>query len=472
VAQQCSMNFIDLFCGIGAFSYTLSTMGHKCVGACDNNAKVIEAYLKNFPSHGIVSCEDVRDFIPKTSPHDILCAGFPCQPFSKSGKQLGFADKMRGNLVYSVIQIAEMHLPEYIILENVANLAKHNSGITWLFIKEELHRLGYSVRSTQHVSSGGSGMLSPHNYGFPQKRERFFAICRRGYLPSDPFPPETGVVDKSLENILIDITLLSQQDQAFSLLSAHQTQAVALWQQFIDWLPKKGDDLPSFPLWAEEFGATYPFQFGTPYSALLRDEITFSSSTDAFNTSLEEALVNLPPYARDKRLMFPRWKRRFLQQNRDWYDNHRQYIPDTWLDALRKLPHTYRKLEWNVKGGSSSILDHCIQFRPSGVRVSCVDYVPSVVSMNATQLPVYGPQNRRLTLREVKRCFGFPDDFVLPSPNTEAVKALGNTIHTGLLKLMFRRLFSFPELPNHVTHSSFGSQLNLLDNRAIVAKQA
>lgn len=466
------MKFVDLFCGMGAFSYALSSMGHECVGACDNNAKVIDAYLKNFPSHGNVTCEDITEFIPKVSPHDILCAGFPCQPFSKSGKQLGFADKLRGELIYSVISIAERHLPEFIILENVGNLAKHNSGVTWLYIKDELHRLGYSVRSTQHVSSGGSGMLSPHNFGFPQKRERFFAICRRGFLPSDPFPPETGIVDKSLAEILIDNALLSAQDRAFSSLSAHQRQAVDLWQRLINKLPREAADLPSFPLWTEEFGATYPFQFCTPYSVLLNKESTLPPNTESSRISLERDLAKLPPYARDKRLMFPRWKRRFLQQNRDWYDNNRQYIPDNWLVELRTLPHTYRKLEWNVKGGSSSILDHCIQFRPSGVRVSCVDYVPSIVSMNATQLPVYGPHNRRLTLREVKRCFGFPDEFVLPAPSTEAVKALGNTIHAGLLRLMFQRLFSFPRLSDNVGSSSLGSQLNLLENRTISARPA
>ena len=464
------MKFVDLFCGMGAFSYALSSMGHKCVGACDNNSRIIDAYLYNFPGHEIVACEDVRDFADRVPDHDILCAGFPCQPFSKSGKQLGFADKKRGGLVYSVIQIAEKHLPEYIILENVGNLAKHNSGVTWLFIKDELESLGYSVRSTRHVSSGGAGMLSPHSYGFPQKRERFFALCRRGFLPSDPFPQETGLVNKSLDSILIENSRLTQAEREFSSLSASQLSAISLWQQLIDNLPGKSADLPSFPLWSEEFNASYPFHFCTPYSSLISNDPSLNPITAESTVSLDTELAKLPPYARDKQLMFPRWKRRFLQQNRDWYEGYKQYIPDTWLEELRTLPHTYRKLEWNVKGSSSSILDHCIQFRPSGVRVSCVDYVPAIVSMNSTQLPVYGPKSRRLILKEVKRCFGLPDDFMLPSPNTEAVKALGNTIHAGLLEMIFKRMLSFPQLPYSDTKPSIHLQLGLLDKRAFFAE--
>lgn len=345
------MKFVDIFCGLGAFSHALSSLGHECVAACDNNPKTIQAYIENFPNHNLVACKDIRLFHEHVPEHNILCAGFPCQPFSKSGRQLGFTDKERGGLVYSVLRIAETHLPEYIVLENVGNLAKHNNGITWLSIKEELSRLGYTVRSTQHVTSGGGGMLSPHSYGFPQKRERFFALCRRGFLPENPFPVESGLASRSLDSVLVEDKSLTIEEKAFSTLSNTHLEAIELWQEFIHCLPNGAEDLPSaFPLWSEEFGADYPFQFATPYSKLIDEFHSLEKYLESHSANIDYELAKYPPYAREKKLIFPRWKRRFLQQNRDWFDSYYSHISPNWLARLRALPHTYRKLEWNVKG--------------------------------------------------------------------------------------------------------------------------
>ena len=99
------MKFVDLFCGIGGFHAALKDRGHDCVFACDIDKNCNMVYDKNW---GMSSAGNVRDLVKEIPDHDILCAGFPCQPFSKSGSQLGFADKVRGTLFEVIREIVEI----------------------------------------------------------------------------------------------------------------------------------------------------------------------------------------------------------------------------------------------------------------------------------------------------------------------------------------------------------------------------
>ena len=115
-------SFIDLFCGIGGFRFALEDLGHDCVFTSDNDPHAQQTYELNFgetPFGDITALNALG--IP---PHDVLCAGFPCQPFSISGKQLGFEDA-RGTLLYQVLRIAEFHQPRILFLENVKNFGRH-----------------------------------------------------------------------------------------------------------------------------------------------------------------------------------------------------------------------------------------------------------------------------------------------------------------------------------------------------------
>ena len=135
-------NFIDLFCGIGGFHLALSSFGAKCVFASDideNARKIYKKNLKLEPRGDIIKIKN-KD-IPA---HDILCAGFPCQPFSISGNQKGFDDP-RGKLFFQIIRIARYHKPKIILLENVKNLKTHNYSNTLREIKEQLNKIGYYV---------------------------------------------------------------------------------------------------------------------------------------------------------------------------------------------------------------------------------------------------------------------------------------------------------------------------------------
>ena len=159
--------FIDLFCGIGGFHLALSSFGAKCVFASDIDKEAKEVYKKNFdlePADDITKIKSTK--IP---PHDIICAGFPCQPFSISGDQEGFDDKKgRGKLFFDIIRIARRHKPKIILLENVKNFEKHDNGKTLERVKKELDKIGYYVFYKVLCSS---------DYGVPQARKRIYIVA-------------------------------------------------------------------------------------------------------------------------------------------------------------------------------------------------------------------------------------------------------------------------------------------------------
>ena len=143
--SQC-YKFIDLFAGLGGFHKALEALGCKCVFASELRKDLQELYHINFPSTYIEG--DITQIPPEKIPaHDILCAGFPCQPFSQAGKRQGFNDeKDRGNLFNFICEILAVHKPRYVILENVSNLKGHDDGNTWKTIHDKLKELDYDVK--------------------------------------------------------------------------------------------------------------------------------------------------------------------------------------------------------------------------------------------------------------------------------------------------------------------------------------
>lgn len=158
------LKFIDLFAGIGGFHQALSYHGAKCVFASEWDKYCQEIYLKNY---GILPEGDIT-IIPENEipSHDILCAGFPCQAFSISGKQLGFNDT-RGTLFFDIVRIANYHQPSLLILENVKNFARHDKGKTLKVVKNSLDEIGYDVFYQ---------VLNASNFGVPQRRERIYIL--------------------------------------------------------------------------------------------------------------------------------------------------------------------------------------------------------------------------------------------------------------------------------------------------------
>ena len=183
--------FIDLFCGIGGFRVALEKQGIECVFSCDINRHARQAYKSTFsedPSGDITQIKSCD--IPK---HDILCAGFPCQSFSLSGKHKGLNDD-RGRLFYEIVRIAKHHKPLVMFLENVKHILKIDNGSVIRKVRRELEKIGYSV----HYDILNSG-----NFGIPQKRERVYFVCLRNNQPLAYMPPKETLCKKYLSDILL-----------------------------------------------------------------------------------------------------------------------------------------------------------------------------------------------------------------------------------------------------------------------------
>lgn len=180
--------FIDLFCGIGGFHIAGKNLGMKCVFASDIDAEARRVYEHN---HELIPYGDIIKIKAKNIPdHDLLCAGFPCQPFSIIGNQEGFNDP-RGTLFFEILRIIKAKKPRVIFLENVKQLATFNKGKTIEEIKNSLEKAGYFI----HYK-----VLNALDFGLPQKRERVMIVGFRGI--DHPFEWPSPVKRKSLSKIL------------------------------------------------------------------------------------------------------------------------------------------------------------------------------------------------------------------------------------------------------------------------------
>lgn len=159
-----AFKFIDLFCGLGGFRLACEEIGGTCVFSSDIDRAVQKTYARNF---GEIPYGDITKINSIDIPdHDILCAGFPCQPFSIAGRRLGFNDT-RGTLFFEIARILKDKKPTAFILENVKGLLNHDNGKTLNVIINTLHEIGYSCKYE---------ILNAKDYNVPQNRERWYCI--------------------------------------------------------------------------------------------------------------------------------------------------------------------------------------------------------------------------------------------------------------------------------------------------------
>ena len=416
------MRFIDLFSGLGGFHLALDSLGHVCVFACERDKVLMDLYEKNF---GLKPSGDIRDINVGSIPsHEILCAGFPCQPFSKAGNQRGFRCPRNGDLFRYVLDIIKYHLPDYVLLENVANIQKHNFGRTWKFIKKELEELGYSVDAKK---------LSPHRIGIPQIRERFYIVGSRRGLEKFRWPKEQVSSNLSIKSVL------DHNPKDARCLSLRDTYCLESWQQFIEKIPSRENIIS--PIWSMEFGATYPYKTTTPYSLSIKQLRKYRGSFGKKLKKLDHTQIMnaLPSYARVKQSKFPEWKVGFIEQNRKFYNAHKSWI-NRWLVTHSLLSPSLQKLEWNCKGEKRIIWNYLIQFRASGVRVKRTSASPALVALNTTQVPVVGWERRYMTPKECSRLQSMENLNLLPHNPSKAFKALGNAVNVKVVESIFRSL--------------------------------
>lgn len=409
-----SFKFIDLFAGIGGFHLALTELGGECVFASeiDPDARAIYELNHGASMYGPIAGDiiplteaRVSALIPK---HHVLAAGFPCQPFSKSGAQKGM-DETRGTLFYNIARILERRKPKIVILENVRNLTGPKHRHTWALMLRVLRDLGYHVSDTPTIVSPHA--LSPAKGGTPQVRERVYIVGvyvgkqKAWRLADEPFQldrekltdwkPEQWDLSRHLLQEDTDISDLAQYQ-----ISDEKIEVLDMWQDFTESVgAASGRRLPGFPLW--EFAMT------------ARPKIVASD---------------------------PDWKVDFLRKNSAFYVQYREEI-EQWRSRhpeLQNMNRSYRKFEWQAQD-LRSVWDGVIQFRPSGVRVKKADYLPALVAMNQTS--IIGPRRRTVTVREATRLQAFPDSFSFGSQApAKSFKQLGNAVSVGTIKFVLTSL--------------------------------
>lgn len=379
--------FIDLFAGIGGFHIAMSNLGGECVLASEIDKFAIETYFNNF---GISSNNDVTKINPeKMEQYDTLCAGFPCQPFSKAGSQLGFADEIKGTLFFEIVRMIEKTRPKYLILENVRNLVSHDFGNTYTVIMKYLRDLGYIVNEKPII-------MSPHQLGIPQLRERVYILGVRNDLGVKEINIELPNGKKEDLSIYNSNILESDKVSDKYFISNNEIKVLDIWDDFFKNI--KTEKL-GFPVWSEEFGLTHDLS------------------------------------------VFPDWKRNIVLKNRKLYDDNKNFI-NQWLQKnnyLKDFTPTQRKFEWQAGKSINTVWEGIIQFRPSGIRVKKPDTFQALVAM--VQIPIVGRLKRRLTPREVARLQSFPDSFIINKNDMQAYKQFGNAVNVICVEYLAKRLF-------------------------------
>lgn len=376
--------FIDLFAGLGGFHLALQQLGCKCVFASELKEDLRKLYQLNFPEldekylKGDITMVDVND-IPS---HDILCGGFPCQPFSQAGKRLGFQDEGRGDLFFKICEIIQHHKPRYIFLENVANLKGHDNGDTWRVIKRELEKLEYYVPEPE--------ILSPHQFGIPQHRRRIYIVGLRKDLIDSKEPKPFEFPNEKKEKNCDITTIIDSSDTDIQPLALKTLQQFKVWQKFLTELKKRNRAIPRFPIWAMEFDADYDYEDIAPFKQTKKQLKGHKGKLgwEINGPSKEDCLRQLPIYAQtDTADKFPEWKIRYIRQNREFWTENADWL-SSWIEYIKDWDNSHQKLEWNCRGNNDGDLKHkIIQFRASGIRVKLPTFSPAL-NLVGTQVPI------------------------------------------------------------------------------------
>jgi DNA (cytosine-5)-methyltransferase 1 len=406
-----AFTFVDLFAGIGGFHAALSGMGGKCVYAVENDKNAAEIYQKNWgiSAFGDIT-QDANEKV-KVPPHDVLVAGFPCQPFSKSGDQKGM-NETRGTLFWNILKIVEKRKPSLILLENVRNLVGPRHQHEWKIIIKSLREQGYSVSDKPSIFS--PHLLPPDLGGRPQVRERVFIAAVKNpkrKTNSDFIKPlllNKPVLGWDPNNWNLDKHLLSVvQTKKFNKLTELEIYWINAWNEFvIEITNSRKQRLPGFPLWGDDW--------------------------------------ILPKNLNQKELdKLPEWKSDFLIKNSNFYMENKKFI-DQWTKKWNfytdKFPPSRRKLEWQAQD-TKDLWSTVMHFRPSGIRAKRATYLPTLVAI--TQTSIIGKKKRRISIEEAAHLQGLPTWFSFENQKESATfKQLGNGVNVAAVWYVLKQISS------------------------------
>lgn len=407
------LKFVDLFAGLGGFHTALSNIGMECVFACEIDESLRKLYYENY---SILPEGDIRYVKEENIPrHDILCAGFPCQPFSLAGSKKGAKCPKSGKLIEDVFRIIKYHKPEYIFLENVPNILTIENGAFWKLIENTLISYGYKVDYR---------IYSPTDFGIPQKRKRVFIIAKKDSHSCINWPTISATQIQLLDFIAEKHGEIERQ------LEPAKQKAITLWGELIGNLSK----ITYHVIITAEFGATYPV---TGFRKMkLSDARTYKG---AWGCSLENCRTwkdiseRLPHYINSKTLEPAAWLRDSIIESRRTHQKNTSYFNRVKKEFMQ-FPQSWQKLQWQGARDNLKIWDHLIQFRASGIRVIKPLTAPSLVAMTTTQIPIIGKEKRYMNEREAASLQGLHNLKALPSSSHAAFKAIGNAVNSNIVR--------------------------------------
>lgn len=425
MAEKNAFTFIDLFAGIGGFHQAMKKLGGKCVFACDINEDCRNVYKKNFCQNDEFLLEgDIKNSIKNNAipKFDVLCAGFPCQTFSKSGHRTGFEivekengeKDERGQLFFRIIDILKEH-PEckYFILENVRNLA--DNKVNWNIVCSELKKQNFVITEEPIIES-------PENFNIPQTRERVYILgIKKGLVTGKEKITRSDLkLEKKYKHFnenciewIIDKNvnpkyIIEDDSEIATLLN--------VWEEFLQEL-RRTETIKS-PFWLFHAGVGKEFDLDYIFSG---------------------------EYDWEK---IPRWKQCLLFKSRVMYTSNKEFI-DEWIDKYNMTQRflIHQKFEWNASKDCQSIKQGIIQIRQSGIRVKSPSVFPSLVAMNNT--PIIWDNNinkyRYLSVRECAKLQSFKSDFKFSNNDNISYRQLGNSVNVKVIKIIAEGLFNIKE---------------------------
>ncbi len=370
--------------------------------ACEIDPEAAAVYERNWGIDPLADITvDANETTMRVPAHEVLAAGFPCQPFSKSGAQLGM-DETRGTLYWNILKIIQARKPKIVLLENVRNLAGPRHIHEWQIIIETLRAEGYCVSETPAIFS--PHLLPPHMGGRPQVRERVFITATHvGGIDCElrPDPPVTNRPVAGWDPTTWDLESDLPLDPDHHVEGCDLTQSERLWidawNDFVElmWEERDGRRLPGFPLWADAWVTT--------------------------------SALRIPAGT-------PAWKADFLRKNAEFYTGHKDVI-DQWTTKwgvyTADFPPSRRKLEWQAQD-TPDLCSTIMHLRPSGIRAKAPTYVPALVAI--TQTTIVGSRERRLSPREAARLQSLPEWFDFGRQRQAATyRQLGNGVSVAAI---------------------------------------
>jgi DNA (cytosine-5)-methyltransferase 1 len=415
--EKIPFTFVDLFAGIGGFHQAMRYLNGTCVMASEIDPDCQATYRANFPKTPILG--DIASINPKgLKPYDVLCAGFPCQPFSKAGSRLGFQDPTKGGMFFHVLSFIRSNPDlKFFILENVRNLADDRDN--WGIVVSKLKEAGFLITEDPLI-------LSPHEFGIPQVRERVYILGIRMDI-ADPIKLPAGHI--RIEDLHLDKYYKEcRPDAALSLLepSEEVPDGYLVPDEIVDVLDA----------WEEFRLGTHLKKIGAPVWIC-----AFGLGIDGDDNYKLFVGYNC----------MPAWKQRFYDKNRKLYKDNREFI-DGWVDRHGMLDRrkTHQKFEWNLGNEDVCMKDTIIQIRQSGIRCKRTNYYPALVAMVNT--PIIWDRGkgayRYITPREAANMQSFHGRYRLVGDDNTIYTQLGNSVNVRLLKILGEKLFKLEAASN------------------------